>query len=51
VEQVIRLTGLMDPPIEVRPVRGQVDDLLQRFRDRPRDGIAVTTLTREWPRT
>ena len=29
VEQVIRPTGLMDPPIEVRPVRGQVDDLLQ----------------------
>ena len=28
VEQVIRPTGLMDPPIEVRPVRGQVDDLL-----------------------
>ena len=32
VEQVIRPTGLMDPPIEVRPVRGQVDDLLQEIR-------------------
>ena len=34
VEQVIRPTGLMDPPIEVRPVRGQVDDLLQEIRAR-----------------
>ena len=34
VEQVIRPTGLMDPPIEVRPVRGQVDDLLKEIRDR-----------------
>ena len=33
VEQVIRPTGLMDPPIEVRPVKGQVDDLLQEIRD------------------
>jgi len=34
VEQVIRPTGLMDPPIEVRPVKGQVDDLLKEIRDR-----------------
>src|SRR3982751_2597598 len=34
VEQVIRPTGLMDPPIDVRPVRGQVDDLLTEIRDR-----------------
>ena len=34
VEQVIRPTGLMDPPIEVRPVKGQVDDLLAEIRDR-----------------
>ena len=33
VEQIIRPTGLMDPPIEVRPVRGQIDDLLQEIRD------------------
>ncbi|HET9011560.1 MAG TPA: DEAD/DEAH box helicase family protein, partial [Gemmatimonadaceae bacterium] len=32
VEQVIRPTGLMDPPIEIRPVKGQVDDLLQEIR-------------------
>jgi excinuclease ABC subunit B len=38
VEQVIRPTGLMDPPIEVRPVRGQVDDLLQEIRSAPRSG-------------
>jgi len=34
VEQVIRPTGLMDPPIDVHPVRGQVDDLLKEIRDR-----------------
>ena len=36
VEQVIRPTGLMDPPVEVRPVKGQVDDLLKEIRDRDR---------------
>ena len=48
VEQVIRPTGLMDPPIEVRPVKGQVDDLLQEIRDRPsrRERVLVTTLTK-----
>ena len=34
VEQIIRPTGLMDPTIEVRPVRGQVDDLLHEIRER-----------------
>src|SRR5438552_4240107 len=34
VEQIIRPTGLTDPPIEVRPVKGQVDDLLQEIRGR-----------------
>ena len=34
VEQIIRPTGLIDPPIEVRPVKGQVDDLLQEIRQR-----------------
>src|SRR3981189_2573765 len=33
-EQVIRPTGLIDPPIEIRPIRGQVDDLLHEIRDR-----------------
>jgi excinuclease ABC subunit B len=48
VEQVIRPTGLMDPPIEVRPVRGQVDDLLKEIRDRAALGqrVLVTTLTK-----
>ncbi len=48
VEQVIRPTGLMDPPIEVRPVRGQVDDLLAEIRERTarRERVLVTTLTK-----
>ncbi len=48
VEQVIRPTGLMDPPIEVRPVRGQVDDLLKEIRSRvdDRQRVLVTTLTK-----
>ena len=48
VEQVIRPTGLMDPSIEVRPVRGQVDDLLKEIRDRVerKQRVLVTTLTK-----
>jgi len=48
VEQVIRPTGLMDPPIEVRPVRGQVDDLLTEIRERAArsERVLVTTLTK-----
>jgi excinuclease ABC subunit B len=48
VEQVIRPTGLMDPPIEVRPVKGQVDDLLMEIRARALRGerVLVTTLTK-----
>jgi excinuclease ABC subunit B len=48
VEQVIRPTGLMDPPIDVRPVRGQVDDLLKEIRDRAerKERVLVTTLTK-----
>src|SRR6266850_1143009 len=48
VEQIIRPTGLIDPPIEVRPVRGQVDDLLQEIRARAGQGerVLVTTLTK-----
>ena len=48
VEQIIRPTGLIDPPIEVRPVKGQVDDLLQEIRARVESGerILVTTLTK-----
>src|SRR5258706_446890 len=48
VEQIIRPTGLVDPEIEVRPVRGQVDDLLNEIRVRERKGerVLVTTLTK-----
>ena len=48
VEQVIRPTGLMDPIIEVRPVKGQVDDLLGEIRQRAarKQRVLVTTLTK-----
>ena len=48
VEQIIRPTGLLDPEIEIRPVRGQVDDLLGeiRARERKRERVLVTTLTK-----
>ena len=48
VEQIIRPTGLVDPEIEVRPVRGQVDDLLNeiRVRERRSQRVLVTTLTK-----
>jgi excinuclease ABC subunit B len=48
VEQIIRPTGLVDPEIEVRPVRGQVDDLLGEIRKRAAIGerVLVTTLTK-----
>jgi len=48
VEQIIRPTGLVDPPVEVRPVKGQIDDLLHEIRDRVSRGerVLVTTLTK-----
>jgi excinuclease ABC subunit B len=48
VEQVIRPTGLMDPRVDVRPVKGQVDDLLAEIRVRAERGerVLVTTLTK-----
>jgi excinuclease ABC subunit B len=48
VEQIIRPTGLMDPELSVRPVRGQVDDLLEEIRTRVkrRERVLVTTLTK-----
>jgi excinuclease ABC subunit B len=48
VEQVIRPTGLVDPIIEIRPVRGQVDDLLHeiRLRERKDERVLVTVLTK-----
>ena len=48
VEQIIRPTGLVDPAVEVRPVKGQVDDLLAEIREREIKGerVLVTTLTK-----
>ncbi len=47
-EQIIRPTGLLDPPVEVRPVAGQVDDLITEINKEVEDGhkILVTTLTK-----
>ncbi len=49
VEQIIRPTGLLDPEVEVRPVRGQIDDLLGEVRERAAAGerVLVTTLTKK----
>ncbi|MBP9852655.1 MAG: excinuclease subunit [Patescibacteria group bacterium] len=48
VQQVIRPTGLLDPPIEVRPIEGQIDDLLAEVRDTIAKGerVLITTLTK-----
>jgi excinuclease ABC subunit B len=48
VEQIIRPTGLVDPPVEIRPVKGQIDDLLAEIRDRAAKNqrVLVTTLTK-----
>src|SRR5436309_2429170 len=48
VEQVIRPTGLLDPTVEIRPVKGQVDDLLNEIRKRTaaNQRVLVTTLTK-----
>ncbi len=49
VEQIIRPTGLLDPEIEVRPIRGQIDDLLGEIRERTEshERVLVTTLTKK----
>ena len=48
VEQVVRPTGLLDPPIEVRPTKNQVDDLVEEIRKRAEadERVLVTTLTK-----
>jgi len=48
VEQIIRPTGLVDPPVEIRPVKGQIDDLLHEIRGRVarNERALVTTLTK-----
>src|SRR6201996_45070 len=47
-QQVIRPTGLLDPPIEVRPIEGQIDDLINEIRDtiKKRQRVLITTLTK-----
>ena len=49
VEQVIRPTGLLDPPVSVRPVEGQIDDLMDEIRQRTerKERVLVTTLTKK----
>jgi len=49
VEQIIRPTGLLDPEIEVRPIKGQIDDLINEIRQRAlkRERTLVTTLTKK----
>ena len=48
IEQIIRPTGLLDPVVEVRPVKGQIDDLLEecRLRAERNERVLVTTLTK-----
>src|SRR5881275_1488317 len=48
VEQIIRPTGLIDPEVEIRPVKGQIDDLLHEIRERAKvnERVLVTTLTK-----
>jgi excinuclease ABC subunit B len=48
VEQIIRPTGLIDPQVEIRPIKGQIDDLLAEIRDRTEKNqrVLVTTLTK-----
>lgn len=49
VEQIIRPTGLLDPEIHVRPIKGQIDNLLEEVRDRieQKERVLVTTLTKK----
>lgn len=48
IEQVIRPTGLLDPPIEIRPTKNQIDDLIKEIKDTTQKGqrVLVTTLTK-----
>jgi excinuclease ABC subunit B len=49
IEQIIRPTGLLDPEVDVRPIRGQIDDLLHEVRERVahKERVLVTTLTKK----
>ena len=48
VQQIIRPTGLVDPEVEVRPIKGQIDDLIKEIRDRAerQERVLITTLTK-----
>ncbi len=48
VEQIIRPTGIVDPPIEIRPTKGQIDDLIEEIKKRAKknERVLVTTLTK-----
>lgn len=48
VEQIIRPTGLVDPEVEIRPIKGQIDDLIKEIKDRSAksERVLVTTLTK-----
>ncbi|QWH53244.1 excinuclease ABC subunit UvrB [Bacillus mycoides] len=49
IEQIIRPTGLLDPPIDIRPIEGQIDDLLGEIHDRiaKNERVLITTLTKK----
>ncbi|PGB80299.1 excinuclease ABC subunit B [Bacillus wiedmannii] len=49
IEQIIRPTGLLDPPIDIRPIKGQIDDLLGEIQDRiaKNERVLITTLTKK----
>ncbi|STY44385.1 excinuclease ABC subunit B [Listeria grayi] len=53
IEQIIRPTGLLDPVIEVRPIPGQIDDLMDEIAERvtKNERVLITTLTKKCPKT
>lgn len=53
VEQIIRPTGLLDPEVEVRPVKGQIDDILKEIRRvvGKKSGFSLPRLQKEWLKT
>ena len=52
VEQLLRPTGLLEPPVTIRPIEGQVDDLIGEINQAVSEGgrVLVTTLTKKWRR-
>ncbi|EIT3882627.1 excinuclease ABC subunit B, partial [Listeria monocytogenes] len=49
IEQIIRPTGLLDPIVEIRPIQGQIDDLMDEINDRveKNERVLITTLTKK----